>query len=250
MTVSAISLCFNHPTMIRASLGQFYATKSKELPVRHILVDQHYPLPDKRANRIELRKIAEEFGCELIDAGKNIGLQHGLNLAFAHIKPEDSDFVIGFDPDCYPISPGWDMALITALAFDPKAVWASLWNLGSSTDLVKSQYIERRTQHLRVWELTRPCMNSVCAWKAGWIKKVGGFREPNELYGGLECSMWVKFTHHNEKWVFLPDWHEARMPEEKAMGDEDYKIWKWRWAHEGSIKVDFESWLRQEGKIQ
>lgn len=253
MRVFAITLCFNRQDILKASLDQYAATRNKELPYIHVLVDQKYPLPAHRpAWTLPVDSIPTTV--LVVCPGRNLGLAKGFNLALSEIEKtygafREEDYIIGYDGDSYPISPGWDMALITALSADPRVVWASLMHKRAEIELAERGYTERMANQVRMWVAHRPCVNSVCAFKASWLKSIGGFIEPQEFYGGLECALWQKMNHKIHDWAYLPDYRECEPEAVPFEQDFLYKDWKWRYAHVGDIKTDFETWLRSTGKI-
>lgn len=240
MTVYAITLCFNKPSVVEASLRRFYATKNPSLEVRHVLVDQCYPMPSRSAVTAKLMALAAEFNCILIHPGRNMGLHHGWNWAMNQLPLQPEDILIGYDPDSNPISHGWDMALATALS-DPKVGWASLMNTRCEPELRERGFTERMIQHVQVWRAHRPVVNSICAWRASFLLAAGGLQEPTNYYGHLEAAMWAHLEKQGLEWVFLPGWREN--DELRNMADREYLLYKWSHAHLGSWPGDFESFL-------
>lgn len=242
MRVIAVTLCYNKPEIIELSVKRFHETKHGGLPLVHLLVDQHYPLPDKAATSEEIKRIARENGCEYMNPGKNLGLHHGLNWALQTYGMQDDDIVIGYDGDSYPIESGWDCALVTAMINDPRAVWASLYGKNTPGELGQRGYTKRMSGHIEVHETHTPAVNSICAWKGWWIKKAGWFNEPRPMYGGLEVCLWPQVKRYGYAWVYLPGWTEDERLKFDPGEDYKYKIWKWKHAHE-RLDLDFESWL-------
>lgn len=241
MTVYAISLCFNRPDVIRSGLSAYYKTKNPALEVVHALVDQHYPLPDKETIHREVKAIAREFNCIYLDPGKNLGLHHGFNWACKQLKVKSDDIVIGYDPDSNPVSPGWDMALITVLS-QPEIVWASLMNPRTEADIKAKGYTEQWVNgHIRIWITKHAVINSVCAWRYSFIEKAGGLDEHSKFYGGLEVTMWPHLARQGKKWALLPDWRET--DDIVYTVDWQYKHYKWFHGFRRKWDGDFESYL-------
>lgn len=243
MNVYAISLCFNRHDIVRESLAQYEATKSGNVQYRHILVDQHYPLPNKQENRAKLRQLGPQY--EVLDPGRNLGLHHGFNWACSQLPLKDDDILIGYDPDSYPVTPGWDMALVTAIAHGGNVAWASLMNPISRRELDERGFTPRRIGHIHTLETHRPCVNSICAWRWDFLRKAGGLKEPTAFYGGLECAMWKALNDQKQKWVYLLEWHEKSYFFDKQ--DMVYRDYKWHHAHTGQWPGDFESYLHHRG---
>lgn len=231
MRVVAISLCFNNPRVIEASIRRFHFTKNPNLPVEHVLVDQCYPLPDKRTVAAKIEELAAEFpDITVLKPGKNLGLHKGFNWAISQLNLNTGDIVIGYDPDCNPVDPGWDMALVTALQH-PQIAWASLWGVNAERELGDRGFTEFKVAQVRVRKTHTPAVNSICAWKYDFLRESRGLHEPSEFYGGLECAMWPELNRQGKWWVFLPDWRENE--EIMCRQDAIYREWKWKHAHEG-----------------
>jgi hypothetical protein len=248
MRVIAVTLCYNKPEIIDLSIRRFHETKHGGLPLVHLMIDQHYPLPDKLRVSEQIKKIASDNGCEYMSPGKNLGLHHGLNWALQTYGLAEDDIVIGYDGDSYPCERGWDMALVTALMADASTVWASLWGVNTSAELNARGFTERMAAQVRVRETHTPAVNSVCAWKGWWIKNAGWFNEPHEFYGGLEIAMWPHIRAKGYRWVYLPDWTEDERLKFNPGEDLLYKQWKWDHVMLGK-NLDFETWLRNSGHI-
>lgn len=241
MAVATISLGFAPCRLARASLERYYSTRNKGLPFRHVVLDQHYPV-NKEENRRELRALCAEFGIEVFDAGRNLGLHEGFNWIAQRLDLEDDDVVIAYDLDSCPTSPGWDMALARAIQGDPlgKIVWASLWNLRSRADVMARGFQTRMVDgYIEAVIPKAPVTNSVCAWRYGWLRQVGFLTEPRAFYGHLEAAMWDRLR--DKQWAFLPQWGES--DDLRDLHDREYVVYKWCHSHLNSWPGDFESFL-------
>lgn len=244
MKVFCITLCHQKIDIVRKSMERFYESKNPHCSVHHILVDQCYPLPNRFQNRDSLREIAQHYGATLLCPGQNLGLHRGWNWAMNQFQYSDDDIWIGYDPDSWPITPGWDMALVTAIAFGGDVGWVSLLNKPATWQVPQQGYKERPIAQLRAWQVDRPAVNSICAWRGDFLRRSGGLSEPMAFYGHLESAMWLHLSNMNLKWVFLPDWTE----DERLKDEEDraYKLYKWHHAITQKWPGDFESFLQTD----
>ncbi len=233
-------MAFMPERMVRRSLAAHAATKNPAFKYPHYMLDQHYPI-DKAANRAALRRLASEYGLEVLDAGRNLGLHDGFNWALREIAPHDDDIVIAYDPDSMPTALGWDLALVRALeGSSGMNVWASLMNPRSLLDLEERGFTRGQVDgYLETWATKESVTNSVCAWRVGWLRSVGFLQEARPWYGHLESTMFNKLG--GKRWVFLPQWGES----DQLRDDHDiqYIHYKWAHAHLKSWDGDFESWL-------
>lgn len=242
VSVHTITLGFAPSRIWAQSMARYAATRNTDLVYKHWWVHNHYPV-DKLRNEAENAMVCRKFGVEWIDPGRNLGLHDGFNWALKQIQPKDEDIIIAYDPDMWPVTPGWDMALVRALRGDPmrQVVWASLMHTQVKAPGVLPVASERMADgYIRLQIMRTAIMNSTCAWKASWLKRVGGLTEPRAFYGHLEAAMWAKLSGE-EQWAFLPQWeddHKLRLEH-----DPEYTEYKWVHSHHQTWDGDFESWL-------
>lgn len=241
MQVWAVTLCYCSPEILARGLEAYYRTRNPSLSFRHVLVDQHFPLEENLCSAA-VRSEGEKYGCLVIDPGRNLGLHRGFNWAIEQVGPAPEDVVIGYDPDSNPVSHGWDMALVTALGAEEKNAWASLMSPRACPELVQRGYTEV-TYHgyLTCWVTKKPVVNSICAWRASFLRKIGGLSAPNNWYGGIEASMWDQMHGHKLQWVFTRDWWEDDT--NRSVTDYRYVWYKWKHGHLREWPGDFKSYL-------
>jgi len=225
------------------SLAQYHATRHGGVEYRHLFLNQHYPL-NKKENEERLREICSTGGVEWLDAGGNLGLHGGFNWVLNKINVQPGDLVIGYDPDSWPISSGWDMALLTAVR-DPRVGWASLWGPWVDQDMAdrKAKGLLDRIDvgHIETWAIRAPIMNSVCAFRGDFLKASGGLHENYHWYGTLEIAMWSHLQKNNMRWVFLPGWREDHTAHFEQ--DPEYRRWKWYYVHERKFNGSFADYV-------
>jgi hypothetical protein len=239
--VVTLSLGFAPARLVDLSLTAYRKTRNPDLPYEHVLLDQHYPV-DKEANRQAVRQLCDLYDVEVLDAGRNLGLHEGFNWALRQLRLQPQDIVIAYDLDSLPLTPGWDMALVRAIAGDEtgKIVWASLLNPRSEADLRARGFDRRQIDgYLELWVTKTAVTNSICAWRYGWLQSVGFLQEPRAFYGHLEAAMFSRLG--DRQWAFLPGWTES--DELRNQHDRAYVVYKWCHSHLNSWPGDFESWL-------
>lgn len=220
----------------RHSAEAYYRTRNHD--TQHFFVDQRYPLNETQ-NRVELHSICRDHNISILDPGRNLGGTEGFNYALRFIKPSKGDVIIGYDPDSFVETEGWDGALIDAIMFDDQVNWTSLMSARAQPEL-ESRGIKRRwIRHLEVWQTVRPVVNSVCAFRAEWLTAVGGLSQPSPWYGGLEASMFNNLR--GGQWCFLPGWMENDSLRDQQ--DREFLWWKWKHAHLGEWPGDFKSYV-------
>lgn len=242
MAVYTITLGFGPAKMIRQSFIRYYETRNKELPFTHVLVDQHYPI-NKEENRKEIAEICKEFGVAIVDPGKNLGLHEGFNWAMRKLEMKPEDIMICFDPDSYPVTPGWDMALVRAILGDPekRIAWASVTNKSSMGDIIAKGHTVRKSDgFIELWIPNHPIVNFLCAFHVEWLLSVGGLSEPKNFYGHLESHMYSKLG--NRQWALLPGWWE----DSRLCEMQDWQLFAYKIAHAfyDTWTGDFESFYQ------
>ncbi len=239
--VWAIHLCYNEPEIIERSIQQYIATSSPEIETIHVFVDQHWPLFYASFAK-SIRALASEIpGSIVLDPGKNLGLHEGFNWALSQLPIPDNAGVIGYDPDSWPVTPGWDLAMCRTFVRDSKAAWISLWHPHAQREL-----IEEGKGLLLGYEVLvkRPVMNSVCMFRMEWLRKCGGLTEQLPYYGGLEIHQWARLE--GWKWIFLCGFVEDFWPW-PDMVNVNYREWKWATTHGREQQIEFGAWLRKKG---
>lgn len=246
MKVWTLSTAYNEAWIIRESIERYYDTKHPDVETVHIMTDAHWPI-DYPNWRKEIERLCAKFGILLFDPGSNLGLHGNFNFAWNKLAIPDNAMVIGYDPDSWPDTKHWDKAMGDIFNERPKVGWLSLWHPHSSREIdeegkkIRDEVIAGH----RVAVLQRPCMNSVCGFRQGWLRKIGGLFEQNHYYGGLECDMWAKLTDNQMEWVFLRDFTESLPFVDRQ--NMLYRDWKWNYAHLKTTKDDFGTWLKKKG---
>jgi hypothetical protein len=238
--VYAITLGFARPEIISNTIFHYYRTRM-HLETKHLIIDQHYPLPSELECTKNLLRLCMEREMQYYDPGVNLGLAKGINFALSKIPDLKNSIVIGYDPDVVPVTPGWDVALIQCLRLYPEVAWASLGNDFSEREMRERSYTEKLTELGVLYYVNRPVLNSICAWDGAWLAEVGGITEHNAYYGGLETHMFPKLV--NRKWAFIKDYREIRNEATQGAEDSDYHKYKMDHAHHGKWPGDFKSWL-------
>ena len=245
LKVWTVSLAYTSLDIIEESIAQYYATKHSDVETVHLLVDQHWPLY-ARDRAARLRDLCQKFGLTYLDPGKNLGLHDGFNWALEQVAIPDNAMVIGYDPDSYPVTKGWDMAMCDLFVAYPWISWLSLWHQHCDRQIIEEKAAGPELylgglRNVRCFPVKRAVMNSVCGIRRGWLRSVGGLTEGNKFYGGLEVAMWEKLQQTKSEWVFLPDYKE--IPHFQDRMEPLYREWKWAHAHERTFPGDFDSYL-------
>jgi len=243
--VWAITLAYNDPEIIEESIARYYETKHPEVETHHVLVDAHWPVNYPETRR-RLEALAASYGLHLMDPGENLGLHGNFNWAWSRLDIPENAGVIGYDGDSWPLNQGWDMAMCQVFVNDAKVGWISLWHQHVTRELYQDKKLlsEDVIGGQNTATPKEACMNSICMFRQGWLKKIGGLKEFNKYYGSLEICLYPKLAEHGLKQVFMKDFKEE--PHFYDRQNPLYKEWKWRTCHVRDIPTDMEfgTWLR------
>lgn len=244
--IYVLTMAFTEPQIVKRSLTQFKETFGlEEGSYTHILLDQHYPLPDKQENACYLAEMACVFDCLLMRPFKNLGLHEGANFVCQQIGIQDSDILIGLDHDAWPTTKGWGPDLIKVLN-DPTIAIASLWNKHAQ-DAPGRVWQPTTVQDVNCLEADQFAVNGISAFPGWFIRSSGGFSEPCAFYGHIEQAMWTKARAIDRRQVYLAQHFDdlAR----SAGHDARYGEYKHAHAHSMEFRGSFEEWLKSKGHI-
>lgn len=240
--VWAIHLCHNDPDIIEESIEQYLKTKSQNMvETVHVFLNQHWPI-NYQDFEDRIKSLSQRVNGIYLDAGKNLGLHDGFNWAVNQLQIPDNAGVIGYDPDSYPVTQGWDLAMCKVVTDNPRIVWVSLWTPHTKREIEERNSIKwsKKINGVLAVSIKGPLLNSVCMINRGWLRSVGGLTEPSKFYGGLECAMFPKIK--DMEWVYLPEYEEKTWFQDRV--NPLYRQWKWEHAIKGTAPMSFEDWVK------
>lgn len=233
-----LTISYHNEKVAKTAYEQLCKTVSGK-PTKVILLDNNYPLiKDKNY----IKDLCALYDFEYVNVGQNLGLHHGYNHLIS-LLPKEVESFICYDGDSYPVTPGWDEALLKVHQ-DPNIIWSSLHNEHSYKEINERGYTPVNLFGIQGRLTHRPVINSICAFRKSWIESVGGLTEPSKYYGGLEVAMFQRIPH-GKYWIFLDDYSETRINNADLISDPLYTQYKWEHAHLGN-PLSFEEWLKKE----
>ena len=228
----AISLAHMEPTVIAMSLTQFLRTNAGASLPDWTLVDHHWPLDPENFKEC-LKSIAPLVSARIISPEKNLGGHGGFTWAMNHLPIGKHDFVLGYDPDSYPITSGWMSAMKAVLRADPAIGSVSLWHTGISG----RDWRESMVGGYRVRTFPHAEMLNVTMWRASYL--LPSLEGEYAYYGQVEWPMYRRAQRLGLKQVYLTDYHETQPPiaHPKIYTD-------WKQAHiSHKFKGNFSEWV-------
>lgn len=219
--MAIFTLLYNNYKVIDRSLTQLRKTNTLNLPI--YAVDNAYPTLTPRL----VSRLVNKHGITLIGDRVNRGLSGGYNELINHFK--DVRYAILFDCDSYPVTKGWDDALISVIQH-PNVAYLSLM-----FDIAKNEMKERGFTPWRhesghvIWRPKQACVQSISCADLDYLRQIGGLKEPKKYYGGLE-SMMFKYWNDAHQIGYIDGVYEEQ---NKSDVDNKYIEYKWKYAHEG-----------------
>lgn len=230
----AFQLAYNEPELCREAIALFeryggYPPSSKTI------IDQHWPLSSAATRAERLMAIAQEFGWDYADPGKNLGVAGGYNWLIDHKKPDDGDIIFSIDPDERPQTVGYADAMMRVFEADHSAVTVQVNHGIPEYTALPHQVLE--IGGVKVNHYDRVTAWSMGAFSVGWLKRLGGMSQPHKVYGHVETQMYNKFYPLGGRAFILPDYKSVHLE-----GNAIYRQWKDA-AARFQTQLDFAGWL-------
>lgn len=194
-------------------------------PYRHIVVQGHYPINEKK-NTHDIKLVTECFpSLELWDPGENLGSAQSQNWCLKKLDIGPDDFFINLDPDSACLQTGWDEILLKGLEARPNCVAMS-----AMAPMVK-RYLGRDsfTDFFDVGDLryaipTRPTPFNLSIWRYSFIKEIGGIPQGGLWWGETEGAFWGHCKQRDKYHAFAMNLMEDESG--KWMQDKQQAEWK------------------------
>lgn len=246
---------YGNPEILAASLEQRRLTR--HLAVNDWVWDNFYPLK-KQETAARVLVLCNSYGarrCYDDVLQSNIGLHCGFNALCSDMVLDgglrDEDYIIVHDPDCFPITPGWDQALAHALTSDPNIAYACLnhpVSLKTPDRSYEQKWVTVEGLALDLRFPNAPCQFNITAWRWSFLKRVGGWDEPHKYYGGVESVMWDKARALGMKHCYLAEYKE----DYRLCTMQDAIYHEYKNAHVGRTRQpafdgSFEEYLKERG---
>lgn len=237
---------FCKAAMLEDFLQYIYSEPKNMEGFEHVVIDNHYPV-DKEENHDRLKKLCDKYEIVYVNSGKDLGLHEGVNNAIRMVGIKPEDIYIGCDPDDRPTH-GSFQAMREVMLKDPSLpvlalnFWVLPWKQKEHGLVMEDETIAGH----RVWRHPGVEMWNVAAFNMRIIDDMGGFRQPNAYYGGIEIALYHHWVKLKMKMGYLRDFSAEAVPVDRKnpdLYDFDYGTWKIDHAQRG-FKGSFEEWLK------
>jgi len=244
-----LMLAHAKPEMVEACLENHRTTMAESTQL--VMVNQYYPLPDKFANTVKCKSLAEKYGAIWLDhrLGTSIGCSAGWRYFMSQVRPKPQDRVIFRDPDTRVGTFSWDVALL--MTCSPEYPVVSLMTQPVEGELVdRGFHYETTPAGYRLAIPDMPCALGVTCVHVGTFEAMGGYRDNGGLYGGLEGPLWNSLAAIGKRFVYLTDYWEIYWPHMgyKGLIDAEYRNWKIDYVYNG-YRGSFDEYCQQKGLL-
>lgn len=218
---AVFTLLYNEFEVIDASLNQLRKTNVLNLPI--YAIDNDYPfLTEDMVNQLK-----DKYNLTIIGERTNRGLAGGYNEL---ISKTDFNEAILYDCDSYPVTEGWDKAMITIIQKDNVAYLSLMFEL-AKREMIERGYTEWEYEGYKIWKPHSACVQSISCADLNYLRQIGGMREPKKYYGGLEMQMF-SFWNDNHQIGYIDNYFEEQLNKIDKVNP-IYTEYKYQYAHRG-----------------
>jgi len=242
MNIRVVTPAFCSAELLDRSLQHFY--EYAKGGYEHWILLNHYPV-HKVDNDQKTIEIANKYGCRVLDCAEDTSLHGSTNLLLSHLGWPDG-FLLSYDADTAieQMSHGFDVAMYEVMQEAKEkynVALLALWGIGIDLKCRAGQQFQKVFIKNRS-VLLHPSVEmwSVSMFDLEFIKNIGGLRQTNRYYGGIEVAMIEGFRKYGKRLAYLTEYKEKYFNWEGLTVPEygQYKA-----AHLAGFQESFERWL-------
>ena len=220
-TQAIFTLLYNEYEIIERSMQQLRNTNTLNLPI--YAVDNAYPFLTVEM----VERLKSKYNITIIGERYNRGLSAGYNEL---INTLNFDFAILYDCDSYPITQGWDAAMMDVIQHENVKYLCLMFDI-CRREMIERGYHQWHYMNYEIWQPTQACTQSISCADLKFLRNIGGLEEPKKYYGGLESTM---FKHWNDinRIGYLNNYFENQINNVEEVNPL-YRQYKWEYAHKG-----------------
>lgn len=247
MRVFAITISYA-PAVLTARSLILYQKYRAIKPYRHIVVDGHYPINQKK-NSNDLKLIVDCFdNIELWDPGSNLGSAQSQNYTLRRLDIGPDDVFINVDPDSACLQIGWDEAMMKVLDQDPQCI------LISCMAPMVQRYLKHKNEVLAevhrpetpIYGIPKtPTPFNLSMWRYSFIKEIGAIPQMGLWWGETEGPMYAQAVKRGKYHAYLMDYVENELGKQaQDIQQAQWKDFHCRTAPPNNFLGNFEEFLR------
>lgn len=241
MKTWVVMAAYNPIEVIVESLKRFQHT-ANNAEVMKVMIDHHWP-KNTLGHSKDLLEFAVLHGWKVVRPLQNMGAHGAYEWAARALPYGDDDLVIHYDSDVNPLQHGWVEAMEEVMRADRRMGAVSLSHRFTYDAPGRTWTEEHIAAHLV--KFCEPySVTNITMLRASFLKKHGlGALRP--YYGYVEN--WLRDTLNKEglRQGYLAHFWEG---DSTVAPDEDYVRWKVAHAHAKTTDLNFDEWLKAEGK--
>jgi len=217
MTNHCFTLAYNLPSEVQKVTNMLYDMNDSHT-FQHHIIDLGFPIVEgdeipksfegaKEINSKKLIQIAKDYSSYYVKM-ENIGVQQNWTQVYKHLKPSDTDVLIGCDPDEHPLDFGWVKAMGDVIR-EGNFGMVSLMMPEHIPLIGKIAYNERWVANERVYILPDGSVNWALIGVSGRffnLMKEMPYPAHAPRYGWIEGSMIPKFKEFGMNWCIMADY--------------------------------------------
>lgn len=253
------TLAYNLVSETEKAVQLLYEQNDKK-DFEHIIVDLGFPLEEpndipedmckaKEKNSQALKLLAEKYGSSYMKM-ENEGVTKNWTKIYEHFKPDDTDMLIGIDPDERPLHKGYIKRMSEICREDETISMCSL------TITVQANMMDQFACEKKIIAGSDVyVMNGILNWalmgiSGRFLNKTGGLYPTKgyPIYGFMEAELYKRMTEHDMPWCMLPEHQVEHTYCSQLLAD-----WKahivWRVEELGQITFDDYLILRKHSRI-
>lgn len=156
-------------------------------PLKHIVVQGHYPI-NKKKNNNDIKLICAAYGVDLLDPNEDLGSAQSQNWVLQQLGLNDEDYFINLDPDS-ACNYGWDIAMRTVLENDPNCTLISCMAPMVSRVMAQkgTQFELKQINGIKYGIPNHPTPFNLSMWRYSFIKEIGGIPQLGPVWGETEA---------------------------------------------------------------
>lgn len=253
------TLAYNLVSETEKAVQLLYEQNDKK-DFEHIIVDLGFPLeepndiPDdmckaKERNSRALKFLANKYGSEYIKM-ENEGVSQNWTKMYRHFKPDDTDMLIGIDPDERPLHNGWIKRMAEICRADETISMCSL-TITVQKDMMEQFACEKK----EIAGADAYVMNGLLNWaligiSGRFLNIIKEMPVPKTYpkYGHIESVLYPLMVTHEMPWCMLPEHQVEHTTCSQLLAD-----WKahivWRVEELGQLTFDDYLILRKHSRI-
>ncbi len=253
----AFTLAYNLPSEVELIVRRMYNQNDRK-DFEHFLIDVGFPLqygdviPDdidqtKKLNSLILQSMAEDYGSSYLKI-ENVGVSQNWTAVCKHLEPDETDMIVGVDPDEEPQEDGWIKACGDVLRADPKLAYVAPFLLDHHRNTFEKNPIisTKEIAGHEVYVTTGNTNFGIMCLSGAFLKVIGGIPIPKDMkiYGGMEVELLRQVILRGYYYGTMKAFTEAHTNNVPL-----YREWKnaiiFNLSRYGK-QISFEKWLQME----